>query len=132
MNIAELKREAESGSVVSQSVLGICYLYGRDVEVNHQEAFRLLSSAAERGASRAVVNLARMFAEGLGTPKNLPEAIRLYRTGGPPFLAERTRMRVPHSLRNFCCEAKGGIRILHPCRKGCAEFTWRGFSLHHL
>jgi uncharacterized protein len=79
MNIAELKREAESGNLVSQSVLGICYLYGRDVAVNHQEAFRLLSIAADRGASRAVVNLAQLFAKGLGTPKDLPEAIRLYR-----------------------------------------------------
>lgn len=80
MNIAELKREAASGRIVAQSVLGVCYLYGRDVEVNYQEAFRLLSAAAERGASRAVVNLARMFAEGLGTPKNLAEAIRHYRS----------------------------------------------------
>lgn len=78
MNIAELKQEAECGRIVAQSVLGICYLYGRDVEINYPEAFRLLFAAAERGASRAVVNLARMFAEGLGTPKNLPEAIRHY------------------------------------------------------
>ena len=36
--------------------------------------------AASQGASRAVVNLARMHAEGLGTRRNVPEAIRLYKT----------------------------------------------------
>ena len=79
MNIPELKQEAKSGSIVAQSALGVCFLYGRDVEVNYKEAFRLLSAAAERGASRAVVNLARMFAEGLGVPKDLPQAIRYYK-----------------------------------------------------
>jgi TPR repeat protein len=78
MNIADLKREAESGSIVAQSILGICYLYGRGVRVNHKEAFRLLSAATEKRASRAVLNLARMYAEGLGIPQDLAEAIRLY------------------------------------------------------
>jgi len=60
MNISELRKEAESGSVVAQSVLGICYLHGTEVQVDYQEAFRLLGSAAERGAPRAVASLARM------------------------------------------------------------------------
>jgi uncharacterized protein len=76
MNIHDLRKRANSGSRVDQSVLGICYLYGVDVEVDYKEAFRLLSSA---GTSRAVVNLARMYAEGLGIHKDVAEAIRLYR-----------------------------------------------------
>ena len=78
MNISDLRRKAESGSVVAQSILGICYLDGIDVEPNYDEAFRLLSAAAQQGASRAMLNLARIHAEGLGIPKNLVEAIRLY------------------------------------------------------
>ena len=76
MNIHELRRRADSGSPVNQSVLGLCYLYGVDVQVDYKEAFRLLSLA---GTSRAVANLARMYAEGLGIPKDLAEAIRLYK-----------------------------------------------------
>jgi len=79
MNVADLKQKAESGSVVAQSALGICYLYGRQVEVDYKEAFRLLSAATKGGASRAVVNLARMFAEGLGIPRDVREAIRCYK-----------------------------------------------------
>ena len=78
MNIPEMQQKAESGSVVAQSTLGICYLYGRAVEFNYKEAFRLLSTAKDKGASRAVVNLARMYAEGLGVPKDLSTAIRFY------------------------------------------------------
>jgi uncharacterized protein len=80
MDIRELRQKAESGSCVAQSILGSRYLDGIDVEADYQEAFRLLSMAASQGASRAVVNLARMHAEGLGTRRNVPEAIRLYKT----------------------------------------------------
>ncbi len=80
MDILDLRQKAESGSCVAQSVLGACYLDGIDVEVDYQEAFRLLSKAASQGASRAVVNLARMHAEGLGIRRDVVEAIRLYQT----------------------------------------------------
>jgi TPR repeat protein len=76
MIIQDLRRGAASGSRVDQSVLGLCYLYGVDVEVDYKEAFRLLSLA---GTSRAVTNLAWMYAQGLGIPKDLAEAIRLYK-----------------------------------------------------
>jgi TPR repeat protein len=78
VNIAELRQAAESGSVVAQATLGICYLYGRDVKVDYKEAFRLLSAATEKGASRAVLNLAHMYAEGFGVPKDLRQAIQFY------------------------------------------------------
>ncbi len=78
MDIAGLRGDAESGSVVAQATLGICYLHGHEVALDYKAAFRLLSAATEQGASRAVVNLARMYAEGLGVARNLPEAIRLY------------------------------------------------------
>lgn len=78
MDIRDLQRKAASGNVAAQSILGICYLDGTEVEVNYQEAFRLLSAAAQEGAPRALANLARMYAEGLGIPRNLPEAIRLF------------------------------------------------------
>jgi RHS repeat-associated protein len=49
MNIPDLRQKAESGSAVAQTILGIWYLEGVEVEVNHQEAFRLLSAAAAQG-----------------------------------------------------------------------------------
>ncbi len=78
LNIPDLRHRAESGSAVAQTILGICYLEGVEVEVNHQEAFRLLTAAANQCAPRAMANLAHMYAEGLGTTKNLQEALPLY------------------------------------------------------
>jgi uncharacterized protein len=76
LNIQKLRRGADSGSRVDQAVLGICYLYGVDVEVDYKEAFQLLSLPR---TPRATVNLARMYAEGLGIPQDTAEAIRLYK-----------------------------------------------------
>jgi len=84
MDIVDMRRKAEAGSCVAQGTLGICYLYGHDVEVDYKEAFRFLSAAAEQGASRAVLNLGRMYAQGLGVPQNVSEAIRLLEAVGRP------------------------------------------------
>lgn len=77
-DIAQIRKDAEEGSCVSQCQIGLCYLYGLNVEVNYQEAFRFLSAAAEQGASRAILNLGRMHAQGLAIRQNLPEAIRRF------------------------------------------------------
>ncbi|MGZ4828201.1 MAG: tetratricopeptide repeat protein [Candidatus Angelobacter sp.] len=96
MDISDLRKKAGSGSVVAQSILGICYLDGTEVEVNYPEAFRFLSAAAEKGASRAIANLARMHAEGLGIPKNVPEAIHLFERAAKAgeFLAQIELARI--------------------------------------
>src|SRR5882672_11495024 len=83
-NIAEMRQEAEVGSCPSQCMLGLCYLYGIDVEVDYNEAFRFLSAAAEQRASRAVLNLGRMYAQGLGRQQNIPEAIRHFEAVAKP------------------------------------------------
>jgi TPR repeat protein len=59
-------------------------LIGHQVEVDYNEAFRLLSAAAKQGSSRAVLNLARMYAHGLGTSQDVPEAIRLFEAVAKP------------------------------------------------
>jgi TPR repeat protein len=78
MDIPDLRRKAEAGSVVAQSILGICYLHGINVEADCREAFRLLSAAAAKGASRAQLNLGHMYFEGMGIPPDVPQALRLY------------------------------------------------------
>jgi TPR repeat protein len=82
MNLDELLQKAEAGSCVAQSVLGISYLYGYEVEVDYQKAFRFLCAAANQGGSRATLNLGCMYAKGLGVPKNVAEAIRLFEAVG--------------------------------------------------
>jgi len=83
-NIVEMRRKAEEGSCPSQCMLGLCYLYGIDVETNYAEAFRFLSAAAEQRSSSAVLNLGRMYAQGLGIQQNMPEAIRHFEAVAKP------------------------------------------------
>jgi len=78
MDIVELRDQADAGSVVAQSILGLCYLYGEDVDVDYLQAFRYLSLAAEQGAPRASLNLGRMHAKGLGVTQDTAKAIRLF------------------------------------------------------
>ena len=84
LDIPELQRKAEAGSCVNQCILGLTFLHGDGVPVDYAEAFRWLSLAAKQGASRAVLNLAHMYANGLGVPQNVTEAIRLYEAVGRP------------------------------------------------
>lgn len=80
-DLAEVRRKAEEGSPVNQGYLGWAYLYGRDVEIDYEEALRWLSAAAyEGGAARPWIHLGRMYEEGLGVPRDINEAIRHYRT----------------------------------------------------
>ncbi len=84
MNITEMRQKAEAGSCVNQCVRGICYLHGNDVERDYEEAFRWLSAAAAQGASRAVLNLGHMYAQGPGMAQNVPEAVRLFTAVAKP------------------------------------------------
>jgi TPR repeat protein len=79
IDFAESLKGAKEGSPVKQGFVGWCYLYGRYVEVDYQQAFRWLSAAAEQRASRPFIHLGRMYAEGLGMPQDVLEAIRRYR-----------------------------------------------------
>ena len=78
MDTEQLRKQAEAGNTAAQAILGIGYLEGTEVEVDYAEAFRLLTEASRKGASRAIVYLARMYRDGLGIPQDAAEALRLY------------------------------------------------------
>ena len=78
LNIDDLKRQAESGSIVAKGMLGMCYLYGIDVPIDYGEAHRLLLAAVEQGAARPATALATMYARGLGVERDVLKAICLY------------------------------------------------------
>ena len=65
MNVQATIAEARAGSTVSQAILGISYLHGIQVEQDYAEAFRWLTLAAGKGASRALYHLGLMYEQGL-------------------------------------------------------------------
>jgi len=79
MDVADLKSEAENGSVVAQSILGISYYYGQgDVSQDYKEAAHWLTLAADRGASRALYHLGLIYEQGLEVEIDLGKAFRLH------------------------------------------------------
>ena len=93
MTIGERRQEAEAGSCVQQSILGLSFLYGDEVTVDYREALHWLTLAANQGASRAMLNLGRMYAQGLGVDVDVARAIELWdrliaRGDGYPDVAE--------------------------------------------
>jgi TPR repeat protein len=78
VDIAELHKRAEQGNVVAQSLLGLCYLSGEHVKVDYARALHYLSLAASEGAPRAMLNLGRMYAQGLGVSQNAAKAIHFF------------------------------------------------------
>ena len=56
--------------------IGLAYLSGIDVEVDHARAVELIAGAAEAGVEEAIEKLVTMYREGLGVAQNSDEAIR--------------------------------------------------------
>ena len=56
--------------------IGLAYLSGIDVEVDHARAVELITGAAEAGLEEAIEKLVTMYREGLGVAQNYDEAIR--------------------------------------------------------
>ncbi len=65
-----------------------------------------MSAAAKRGPSRAKANLARMYADGLGVKKDLPEALRLYEAAANSgeFFAQIALARIFSSGRDIAAD----------------------------
>ncbi len=81
MDIDDLRDRAEKGSGVAQGALGLAYLFGHEVPVDHAQAARWLSLAAERGAARPAVWLGTMYEHGLRLPVDMKRARQLYEYG---------------------------------------------------
>lgn len=79
-DIRDIRKKGEAGSVVAQTVLGVSYLHGINVEADYEEAFQWLTEAS------AKVHLGRwltwhMYERGLATAVDIEEAARLYERG---------------------------------------------------
>lgn len=98
IDISKIRQAAERGIASAQLQLGLALLDGRDVPADPVEAFHWLSAAAEQGAPRAIVRLARMHLRGVGTAENKELAVTLLEqaAAGGEFMAciELARMRV--------------------------------------
>jgi len=77
--INEYKRLAGLGSKEAQHELGFLHLRGSVVSLDYAEALKFLQPAADKGFARAQTKLGVIYENGLGVPRNIPEAIRWYK-----------------------------------------------------
>lgn len=56
--------------------IGLAYLNGIDVEIDHDRAYSLISSAAESGCEEAAAQLVAMYRSGIGVARDYCEAVR--------------------------------------------------------
>ena len=77
-----LRRDADAGDAGAMMQLGLCHHFGKGgLGVDPAEAVRWYKRSVEgvNPPAGAFFNLAEAYYFGLATPKNLPEAVRLYR-----------------------------------------------------
>jgi TPR repeat protein len=70
---------ANNGDASAQNKLGVYYEIGASIGQNDVEAAKWFRMAADQGHGEAMFNLAEMYEQGRGVPKNLDEAIALYK-----------------------------------------------------
>ncbi len=72
------RQAARKDSAAAQSMLGLCYFYGKGVEQDYQTAAFLFDKAAEQGDVRAMTNLGVCYRNGYGVERNDYKAASLY------------------------------------------------------
>ena len=65
----------ENDTPMHDFFIGLAYLSGVDVEVDHERALALITSAADRGLSEALDKLVDMYRNGIGVERNYRTAI---------------------------------------------------------
>lgn len=76
--VARFKKAMELGSPAGPRLLGVLYEEGRGVEKNVVEARRLYAEGVARQDADAYLSLAELTRAGVGGPRDLAEAKRLY------------------------------------------------------
>lgn len=72
----EVKAKAEENTIVAARLLGMMYKYGYGMDINHNEALKWLSKAAESMDAEAQQHLALMYFKGEVVNKNIAEALK--------------------------------------------------------
>lgn len=77
----KLIRMSNEGNVDADLALGYMYLYGdkeHNITINHEKSFQYYQKAAAQDNIVAINNLGSLYYSGIGTPRNLLEATRMF------------------------------------------------------
>ena len=77
--IDELKKDAQKGDVLSQSLLGDSYYYGKEVTQDYKQAVYWYKKAAEQGDANAQFQLGCCYSKGEGVAQDYKQAVYWYK-----------------------------------------------------
>ena len=78
VDMATLTRQAQSGDVAAQTILGVMYRDGDGVRQDYQRAVEWYTKAAGQGFAEAQYNLGAMYYNGQGVSQNKSTAKRYF------------------------------------------------------
>jgi TPR repeat protein len=84
---------ADAGNPVAQAALGRAHESGQLGHIQYAQAIRWYQRAAEQGNVYAAIRLGDMYANGIGTERNLERAARYYRVVAQQSQVARARLR---------------------------------------
>jgi TonB family protein len=82
--IDELKKDAQKGDVLSQSLLGDSYYYGKEVTQDYKQAVYWYKKAAEQGDVKARCQLGFCYFKGEGVTQDYQQAIYWFKNSAAP------------------------------------------------
>ncbi len=74
--LSRVAKKENDGSALHRYFIGLAYLSGIDVEVNHERAESLLLGSAENGCTEAMRKLGDMYANGEGVKRSILESAK--------------------------------------------------------
>lgn len=74
--LGELAIRENDNSPEHNFFIGLAYLSGIDVEIDHERAVRLITSSAEAGLIQAVEKITQMYRDGEGVERNLETSVQ--------------------------------------------------------
>ena len=74
--LSRVAKKENDGSALHRYFIGLAYLSGIDVEVNHERAESLLTGSAEDGCTEAMRKLGDMYANGEGVKRSILESVK--------------------------------------------------------
>lgn len=103
--LARISRKENDGSAQHRFFIGLAYLCGIDVEINHARAVELITSAAEENCTDATEKLVDMYLTGDGVLQNTEAAIQWQTTLVDQYRQNFLREGSPDTHKGFGTKA---------------------------
>lgn len=119
--LARISRKENDGSAQHRFFIGLAYLCGIDVEINHARAVELITSAAEENCTDATEKLVDMYLTGEGVSQNTDAAIQWQNRLVDQYRQNFLREGSPDAHKGFGTKAFRAMLRLADLQRDCGQ-----------